>query len=407
MQFEMDKDFSRTPKTPHYHNKLQQFYRQRVKDNWKGANILFGRKPDHRSILLNSNDYLQFATHPELLQTHSDALFLLAHDPLTHDPLFSKVHLEGRFSRYLKAEQTILCQSGWCANIGLLQSIVDPGNYVYIDERAHMSLWQGIETAGGVAISFRHNDVEHLQTLMRQHGPGLVAVDALYSTTGRLCRLKDIIELCEQYECISLVDESHSLGTRGENGAGLAVELGLEDRVHFRTASLAKTFAGRAGIITCPSNFKDYFQFTSFPAIFSSSLLPHDIAVFQHTLKLISGADEQRHKLHQNAMLLRSELRSIGYNIASCDAQIIPLVTGSEEKAIELRDELESRNIFASIFCAPATPSDQALLRLSIHNKLEQEQLTHIVESCERALNKTKQRNWIKQEPHRESLQYA
>jgi len=161
--------------------------------------------------------------------------------------------LEAELARWLEAPDAVLCQSGYAANLGLLQVIAEPGSPVYIDALAHMSLWEGVRAAGACARPFRHNSPEHLARCIRAHGPGLVVVDAVYSTTGALCPLAEIVEVAERGGCMIVVDESHSLGTHGPQGRGLCVALGLSHRVHFITASLAKAFAGRAGFFTLPA----------------------------------------------------------------------------------------------------------------------------------------------------------
>src|SRR5207244_12573180 len=114
----------------------------------------------------------------------------------------------------------------------------------------HTSLVAGGAAANAPAQALRHNDPEHLARLAQRHGPGLVIVDSVYSTTGAVSPLPRMVEVAEQHGCMVLVDESHSLGTHGPQGRGLCAELGLTHRVHFITASLAKAFAGRAGVFT-------------------------------------------------------------------------------------------------------------------------------------------------------------
>jgi CAI-1 autoinducer synthase len=195
------------------------------------------------------------------------------------------------------------------ANTGLIQVIAGEGVPVYADMMAHMSLWEGIKCAGAKPVTVFHNEVEHLERQILRHGPGVVVVDSIYSTTGSIAPLREIVEICEAQGCILVADESHSLGTHGPNGEGLVVELGLAERVHFRTASLAKAFAGRAGFVTCSRRFADYFKSESNPAIFSSTLLPHDIHGLAATLGVIRQEGWRRERLRANAAYLRQRAR--------------------------------------------------------------------------------------------------
>mgnify|MGYP002829616660 CR=1 FL=1 len=118
---------------------------------------------------------------------------------------------------------------------------------------------------------------------------------------------------------------------------------------------MAKAFAGRAGLIACSERLREFIKYNALPAIFSSSLLPHDIAGLSKTLDLVRLADDKRARLHANADYLRRHLDALGYNVDISQAQIIALEAGPEPQTIVLRDALESRGVFGSVFCAPAT----------------------------------------------------
>jgi CAI-1 autoinducer synthase len=193
---------------------------------------------------------------------------------------------------------------------------------------------------------------------------------------------------------VLVVDESHSLGTHGPEGAGLVVALGLAERVQFRTASLAKAFAGRAGFITCSRRFNEYFKSTSSPAIFSSTLLPHDIAGLEATLAVVQREGWRRERLHANADWLRASLDELGYNLNDSESQIVSLEPGPEQQTIVLRDALESRGIFGAIFCAPATPKNRSLMRFSVNAALSEAELARVVDVCREIRGEVDLANW-------------
>ncbi|HLX01152.1 MAG TPA: aminotransferase class I/II-fold pyridoxal phosphate-dependent enzyme, partial [Trinickia sp.] len=232
--------------------RVDRYYRERVEETWNGGHIMKGRSPGPEALHLSSNDYLSIARHPEILEAmgvsiRSEGNGMLMSGIFLHGKC-PQLELEERFARFVHSEASVLCQSGYAANTGLIQSIAAAETPVYADLMAHMSLWEGIRSAGAKAIAFSHNDVDHLERQIRRHGPGVIVVDSIYSTNGSLCPLTDVVDIGTAMGCVLVVDESHSLGTHGPGGAGLVVELGLTDRVHFRTASLAKAFAGRAGL---------------------------------------------------------------------------------------------------------------------------------------------------------------
>jgi CAI-1 autoinducer synthase len=241
-----------------------------------------------------------------------------------------------------------------------------------------MSLWEGIRAAGATAHPFRHNDPEHLARIAQRHGPGLVIVDSVYSTTGAVCPLERTVEVAEQAGCMILVDESHSLGTHGPQGRGLCAELGLTHRVHFITASLAKAFAGRAGFFTMPQELRDYLMCHSYPSVFSSCLLPHEIAGLRATIGVVEGSDVARAALVRNTRRLRAALTELGYPILHGSEQIIGLEAGPETDTLALRDALEARGVFGSVFCAPATSRNRSMVRLTLNAGLTGAELDHV-----------------------------
>lgn len=378
--------------------RMQRYFRDRVQNTWAGGHIMKGRQPGPDALHLSSNDYLSIARHPDILAAmgesiRTDGNGLLMSGIFLHgdNPLLA---LEDRFARFLRSEAAILCQSGYTANTGLIQSIASPETPVYIDRMAHMSLWEGIRSAGAQAVAFSHNDIDHLERQIRSHGPGIVIVDSIYSTNGSMCPLAAIVDVGSAHGCVLVVDESHSIGTHGPNGAGLVAELGLAHLVHFRTASLAKAFAGRAGVISCSSRFQEYFKFEARPAIFSSTLLPYEIAGLNATIEVIERESWRRAKLASNAWFLRTQLTRLGYNLNGSESQIVALESGTEERTIVLRDALESRGIFGSIFCAPATSQNRALMRLSVHAALTPAQLRRIVDVCDAIRDEVRLDEW-------------
>jgi CAI-1 autoinducer synthase len=175
-----------------------------------------------------------------------------------------------------------------------------------------------------------------------------------------------------------LVDESHSLGTHGPGGKGLCAMLGLTDSVHFITASLAKAFAGRAGFFTMPAELRDYLMCHSYPSIFSSCLLPHEVAGLAATLEVVKGADRARQQLHANTRRVRAALQELGYPIHQGTEQIISLEAGPEADTLALRDRLESDGVFGAVFCAPATSRNRSMVRLTLNASLTDAEMEHV-----------------------------
>ncbi|NTW54265.1 MAG: quorum-sensing autoinducer synthase [Chlorobaculum sp.] len=353
--------------------------------------------PNAGSIMLQSNDYLNISSHPHIRNAQVNMLSAMNREPFMsavflHEESLLK-RFEKRMAHFTGFESSILCQSGWASNIGLMEVIADSTVPVYIDFFAHMSLWEGIKIAGANAYPFRHNDARHLDRLITEHGQGVVVVDSIYSTSGDIAPLRDIIAVSGHHGCVSVVDESHSLGAYGEHGAGMVSQCGLTDQVHFVTASLAKAFAGRAGIIFCSSRFAKYYPYISNLSIFSTALLDHEIAAFNATLDVVMAENYRREALNENSRYLRESLSSLGYAITS-QSQIVSIISGLESDTERLRDALEERNIFGSPFLTPATPKNRSLIRFSVHSGLSRENLDYVLNVCEDIRDEIGMRNW-------------
>lgn len=368
-------------------------------ETWRPENhIMRGSTPKPGDILLVSNDYLDLANRAEVRQAQIDTL-----ETSDNTVVMSAVFLHGdtaqnrfeeRMAEWMGMHSTLLCQSGYAANVGLIQAISDNDKPVYIDMMAHASLWQGIQAAGMKPRPFRHNSPSHLLNVIERHGPGIVVIDSVYSTNGSVAPIREIVEIADQAGCVIIVDESHSLGTHGPRGSGMVAEYGLQSKVHFVTASLAKTFAGRAGLIACSQRLREFIKYCSFPAIFSSALLPPDIAALDKTLDLIIAADLPRRRLFENADYLRGHLAALGYNVEISKAQIIALEAGPEARTMVLRDALEANGVFGSVFCAPATATNRSLIRLSLNAGTTREQLNHVIRVCRDIREQVDLANW-------------
>ncbi|MDB5860950.1 MAG: Glycine C-acetyltransferase [Ramlibacter sp.] len=363
-------------------HRIETQFRERWEKDWGRKFVTHGRDPGPDAVRLDGNDYLSVTGHQDIVQSQLEALrcnrefivqsgvFQMAGSPTSR--------FETALADYVGKEGALLCQSGYTANLGLIQVVADPGTPVYLDSLAHMSLWEGVRAAGAPAHAFRHNDPAHLERMIQRHGPGMVIVDSVYSTTGALCPLEAIVDISEAHGCMILVDESHSLGTHGPQGRGLCAELNLTHRVHFITASLAKAFAGRAGFFTMPDELRPYLMCHSYPSIFSSCLLPHEIAGLAATMEVIKGSDAARGQLRTNTRRLRQSFSDCGFPIHHGSEQIISLEAGAERDTLALRDKLEERGVYGAVFCAPATSMNRSMVRLTLNAALTDAEMGHV-----------------------------
>lgn len=384
----MAHDAGRQPFDPPFlQERVTDYYERRLRQECGGRHPLKGLTPGSDAVRVRSNDYLCLAGDQRVIDAEVAVLQATGHgDSVSrvwgHHQKDGLRRFEERMAALTRAEDAVVCSSGYTANVGLIQAMADPSTPVYLDMKAHMSLWEGVSSAKAVGRPFRHNDAEHLSRLIERHGPGLVVVDALYSTDGAVCSLLDFVQVCERLGCVLIVDETHSFGTHGPHGAGMVVQQGLADRVHFRTIGLSKAVASRGGIVLCSRRNAEFFRYQAYPSIFSTSVLPHEVAGYDAVLDIFEREDWRRHHLHRNHAYLRSRIAALGYNIEHSRSQIISLEPGETRLLLLLRDALESRGVFGSVFYPPATPDRRCLIRFTLNCNLTTDELDHIVTVC-------------------------
>ncbi|OEE94717.1 alpha-hydroxyketone-type quorum-sensing autoinducer synthase [Vibrio crassostreae] len=368
--------------------RLNFYIQDLITQNQSQKHLVLGKRPQRNSVVMQSNDYLALSHNKPIQEAHQAAI-VEQDDNVVMSAIFlqdeqSKPAFETELANYVGMESCLLSQSGWAANIGLLQTICPPGTPVYIDFLAHMSLWEGIRAAGAVAHPFMHNNMNHLRKQLERHGSGVIVVDSVYSTIGTIAPLRDIYEMAQEFDCAVVVDESHSLGTHGENGAGLVQALGLTNQVDFITVSLAKTFAYRAGAILGPKQLSRTLPFVAYPAIFSSTVLPQEVVRLEKTLEVIKGAEDKREALFNRAKSLTTGLKRIGFNIRS-ESQIVALECGNERNTERVRDFLEERDVFGAVFCRPATGKNKNIIRFSVNADMTPRDIDHVLTVCHEA----------------------
>jgi CAI-1 autoinducer synthase len=372
---------------PDFVNKvLIDYFDGRKNKLWNGEHILQGKSPSINSLIFSSNDYLHISQHPKLINAQINAMKEFGNGQMqsavylsNNSPLLEQS--ENQMAEFLDYPAALLSQSGWCANVGLIQALANRSVPVYLDFYAHMSFWAGVKAANAKPIPFQHNSIDSLHKRLQRYGPGIIAVDSIYSTIGSISPLYDYVDLAKTYQCLLIVDESHSLGTHGPQGKGLVASYGLSDQVDIITASLAKALSGRGGVIASTQQLIEYIRYSSLPAIFSSSLVPHDFAGFNASIEVIKSEEWRRTKLHANADYLRSALERHQFKLFGSNSQIIPIICGEEEHTMQIRKELEQEDIFGAVFCAPATPRNKSLIRLSVSANHEIDDLNHVI-SC-------------------------
>lgn len=339
-------------------------------------------------VELRCNDYLALGGHAAIIAAQIAVLRGGGDDIYMSAAYLSEATMqraiEQKMAAFLETEDAVMCQSGWCANVGLMQAITNQETQVYIDFFAHAAMWDGARSTGASIHPFRHNKPQHLEKQIRANGAGVIVVSAVYAGNGAICPLTEIADIAAKHGCELVVDESHTIGVYGRQGQGLVSALGLADKVTYRTFSLAKALITRGGMVTGPARIMDFFRYESRPAIFSSAVLQHDVASLGAALNVIQEEAWRRKRLRSNSVSLRRQLAELGFDVPLDGSQIIPLQMGSKADAVRTRDALARYNLFCSIVDLSERPDNGSFVCLSLNSELSAEDLERIAKACAR-----------------------
>lgn len=328
-------------------------------------------------VCLHQNDYLRLSERDEVRAVKAEVVRSEGNSFLA-----STVFAGGRgaeqhqafrslLAMSMRAEDILLASSGWAANVGLLEALARAGTPIYLDQKAHASCWDGARLSAGRSIMVRHNDPDFLWARIRRDGPGIVCIDSYYSTTGAVCDLAAYVEICEKTGSVLVLDEAHSLGMTGAGAGGLAVELGLAERVQFRTASFSKALGGHGGCIATTRHLAWYLTHRVRSLMFSSAVLPCDSAAHRQALSIARAEPWLAGRCLEMGMLLRSELASHGVEASPSGCQIVSVAFPSVPETCKAYGLLRERGVLAAVFLPPATPEGTGLLRFSAHAHLD------------------------------------
>ena len=342
------------------------------------------RHPDNLEdyVCLHQNDYLRLGERPEVRAAKTEAILKEGNSFLA-STIFAgssagDEHQAFRvlLSSAMQAEDVLLLSSGWTANVGLVEAIARPGVPIYLDQKVHASLWDGARLSAGRPIMLRHNDPNFLEARIRRDGPGIVCIDSFYSTTGAVCDLAAYVEICEKTGSVLILDEAHSLAMVGPGAGGLAVQLGLAERVHFRTASFSKALGGHGGCIATTRHLAWFLTHRAHSVIFSSAVLPCDSAAHRTALAIARAEPRLAGNCLEMGRLLRSDLRAVGVDVGDSACQIVSVQFPDCPTTCKAYGMLRDRGILGAVFMPPATPAGTGLIRFSLHANLAESDMT-------------------------------
>ncbi|MBF0296060.1 MAG: 8-amino-7-oxononanoate synthase [Magnetococcales bacterium] len=346
---------------------------------------------DHRLLLnFSSNDYLGLAHHPALIQRAIEwtrqwgAGATASRLVCGNLELFDRV--ESRLARGKRTETALILNSGFQANATLLAALLDRSTLgqaplVFTDRLNHASLHHGCLAAGAREIRYRHNDLDHLETLLARHqeqpGPRFIVTESVFSMDGDRIDLPELLALKERFGAFLYLDEAHATGVLGADGFGLAAEHAA--RVDLIMGTFSKGLGGFGAYAACSRALREYLVNRCSGLIYSTALPPGTLGAMDAALELLPTLGETRSRLLANAARTRDRLRALGLNTGDSSTQILPVILGGAVEALDASRMLEEREAIRVVPIRPPTvPPGTARLRISLtaaHTEADLERL--------------------------------
>jgi len=324
-------------------------------------------------IDFSSNDYLGLSGHPRLIASAKKAMDefgvsssgsrLLSGDLELHH------QLEEKIAQFKNKDSALVFNSGYQANLGIIRELYKKGDCIFSDRLNHASIIDGILLSGARFFRFNHNDVQHLESLLKKERPGykkaLIVTETVFSMDGDKCSLKDLARLKEKYNCEIMVDEAHATGIFGPNGSGVVEEEGLSSQVDFIMGTFSKALGSFGAYLAAPKKVVLYLVNTCRSFIYSTALPPGVISANLESIRLVKEEPGRRERLLESAQYFRDTLKTKGFDVKG-DSQIVPVIIGDNQRAVEFSKRLREKGYWVLPIREPTVARGEERLRFSL-----------------------------------------
>lgn len=356
-------------------------------------------------INICANNYLGLSSHPDVvkaahagLDSHGYGMSSVRFICGTQD-----IHkkLEQMVTEFLGTEDTILFPSCMDANAGVFEAILTKDDVMISDRLVHASIIDGIRLCSAMHDTFKHSDMEHLESKLQLHNNRrlkVVITDGVFSMDGDTAKLDEMVTLCEKYDALLFVDDSHSTGFIGKTGRGTHEHCGVMGKIDIITTTFGKALGGASG--GCVSGRKELVEMCrqkGRPYLFSNTIAPPIVSGVIKVLEILSASTDRRDKLEKNTEFWRKGLLDAGFILKEGDTPIVPVMLFNAKLSQDFSKDLYQEGIYAIGFFFPVVPQGQARIRTQISAGHEIHHLEKALEAFKKVgkkyniLGKTKQ----------------
>lgn len=320
-----------------------------------------------------SNDYLGLSVDPRLTAAAEAAMrqagWGSGASPLVVGYTSWHAELERELAAFEGTEAAVVFGSGYAANVGTICSLVERGDAVFSDELNHASIVDGCRLSRATVHIYPHGDMAALESQLAASTDArrkLIVTDTLFSMHGVIAPLPQLAELAQRYGAMLMVDEAHATGVFGPRGRGLCEAAEIEDAVHVRVGTLSKALGCSGGFVTGCQELIQWLINRARPYIFSTAAPPANSAAALAALAIVREEPQRREQLLATANDVAYQLRRRGWNLGQSSTQILPLVIGDSQQALDLSAALRERGLWIPAIRPPSVRLGEDCLRLCL-----------------------------------------
>jgi 8-amino-7-oxononanoate synthase len=348
-----------------------------------------------KMVMAGSNNYLGLTAHPRVKEAAIKAVQKYgtgcSGSRYLTGTLDLHVELEKRLAIFMGKEDCLLYSTGFQTAQGIIPTLVQPGEYVVSDKDNHACIVAGNLIAGGIGaladgvqmvVRYKHNDMKHLETVISGlplEAPKLIVSDGVFSTSGEIVDLPNMVTVAKKYNAKILLDDAHAIGVIGKGGRGTASHFNLEKEVELTMGTFSKTFASLGGFVVADRAVVNFLKHHAPALIFSASPTPASVASALAALDVLESEPWRIDKLMRNARKMRQGLKAMGYRVGEHDSAVVPVIIGDTDHVLVMWKALFEAGVFVNAFVRPGVPPGMEMLRTSYMATHEDEHLDKIL----------------------------
>ena len=351
----------------------------------------FSGDQEKKVVVWCSNDYLGMGQNKYVIEAMHKAIDKVGAGSGGTRNISGTTHyhvlLEQELADLHNKESALLFTSGYISNEASLSTLVSimPNCIIFSDELNHASMIQGMRNSNAEKKIFRHNDPEHLNTLLKEsdpESPKLIAFESVYSMDGDVAPIKEICAVAKENKGLTYLDEVHAVGMYGSRGGGIAEREGIMDQIDVIEGTLAKAYGTMGGYIAANKYIIDTVRSFASSFIFTTSLPPAIAAGALASVKHLKQSNLERKKHQENAEKLKTKLRQTGIIVMPSESHIVPVLVGDPVLCKKASDILLTEfSIYVQPINYPTVPKGKERLRITptpLHDDL---MMNHLVDS--------------------------